>query len=471
METATTNPIPTSEKPMDAPAPVPPVAAAPPKKRSSVRHTRAIQHDRTQRPLSAPPAEAVVARLTEIVQPATLAQVSYFHGLGLRARLLTLPVMVALVLSLLWRQLGGISELVRVVHTEAVLWAPPLRDLTQQALAQRLRTLPAVLFGRVLQTILPLLQSRWQGRQRPLPPPVAWAYAHFTAVLIADGSTLDVLLRKIGLLRDAVPAPLAGRMLAVLDVASRLPRQVWYDADPHGHDARFWDRWLSVVPSGALVLFDMGFTDFARWATLTARNVTWLTRAKKNLKYEVVKVLVHTPMVQDRIVWIGEGATRQRVRLIEVQAHGTIYRYLTNALDLAQLPTAQAVALYPQRWRVEDAFAIVKRLLGLAYFYCGAENAIEMQVWATWLLYAVLIDLTDAIAEALARPFADLSPAMVYRSLYFVTNAVAQNPTTDPVRYLADHARELGIIKRPRKVPHKPPPTPLVSPLTITEIP
>ncbi len=90
METATTNPIPTSEKPMDAPAPVPPVAAAPPKKRSSVRHTRAIQRDRTQRPLSAPPAEAVVARLTEIVQPATLAQVSYFHGLGLRARLLTL---------------------------------------------------------------------------------------------------------------------------------------------------------------------------------------------------------------------------------------------------------------------------------------------------------------------------------------------------------------------------------------------
>lgn len=125
METATTNPIPTSEKPMDAPAPAPPVAAAPPKKRSSVRHTRAIQRDRTQRPLSAPPAEAVVARLTEIVQPETLAPVSHFHSLGLRARLLTLPVMVALVLSWLWRQLGSISERVRVVHTEAVLWAPP----------------------------------------------------------------------------------------------------------------------------------------------------------------------------------------------------------------------------------------------------------------------------------------------------------------------------------------------------------
>ena len=94
METATTNPITTLDKPMDAPAPLPPRTDAPPKKRSSVRHTRAIQRDRTKRALSAPPAEAVVARLTEIVHPATLAQVSYFHGLGLRARLLTLPVMV-----------------------------------------------------------------------------------------------------------------------------------------------------------------------------------------------------------------------------------------------------------------------------------------------------------------------------------------------------------------------------------------
>ncbi len=260
-----------------------------------------------------------------------------------------------------------------------------MRDLTQQALAQRLRTLPAVLFSRVLQTILPLLQSRWQGRQRPLPPPAAWATAHFTAVLIADGSTLDVLLRKIGLPRDAAQAPLAGRMLAVLDLASR----VWYDADPHGHDARFWDRWLSVVPSGALVLFDLGFTDFARWATLTARNVTWLTRAKKNLKYEVVKVLVHTPTVQDRIVWIGAGATRQRVRLIEVQAHGTIYRYLTNALDLARLPTAQAVALYPQRWPVERTFAWLIRSRRLRKDYERKPTSSAGQVYGSsirWLL-------------------------------------------------------------------------------------
>ena len=79
--------------------------------------------------------------------------------------------------------------------------------------------------------------------------------------------------------------------------------------------------------------------------------------------------------------------------------------------------------MYWQRWRIEDAYAIVKRLLGLAYFWCGAQNAVELQVWATWLLYAILVDLTDAVAAALNQPFAALSMEMIYRSLYFYTHA------------------------------------------------
>jgi hypothetical protein len=61
-------------------------------------------------------------------------------------------------------------------------------------------------------------------------------------------------------------------------------------------------------------------------------------------------------------------------------------------------------------------------LLGLAYFWSGAQNAVEVQVWTSWLLYVVLIDLTDAVAERLNQPFSIISIEMVYRSLYFFTN-------------------------------------------------
>ena len=108
-----------------------------PRKASSVRHTRAIQRDHTKHAISAPSSDQVQARLTEIVHPATLAQVAYFHDLGLRERTLGLVVMVAYVLGLIWRQLSGVSELVRLIQTEAVLWATP-RKVSQQAMSLRL---------------------------------------------------------------------------------------------------------------------------------------------------------------------------------------------------------------------------------------------------------------------------------------------------------------------------------------------
>ena len=120
-------------------------------------------------------------------------------------------------------------------------------------------------------------------------------------------------------------------------------------------------------------------------------------------------------------------------------------------MDAERLPAAYLVALYWQRWRIEDAYAIVKRLLGLAYFWCGAQNAVEIQVWATWLLYAVLVDLTDCVAEALNQPFAAISIEMIYRSLYFFTQAHQRGQADDVVAYLTANAKLFGILKRKRK--------------------
>jgi len=90
-----------------------------PRKKSSVRHTRAIQQNRSKHPVAAPSDEQVKKRIQEIVHPATLGQVSHFHRLGLRERTLGLVVMVAFVLEMIWRQIGGVSELARMVQKEA----------------------------------------------------------------------------------------------------------------------------------------------------------------------------------------------------------------------------------------------------------------------------------------------------------------------------------------------------------------
>ena len=422
------------------------------KKASSVRHTRAIQRDRSKRPAGAPPPEQIEAQLTDAqrVHPATLAQLDYYWRLGLRERILTLPVMVGLVLSMIWRQIGGVSELTRLLQSQKMLWVEP-RKVSQQAVSERLMSLPAELFERILQTILVQMHQRWRERQRPVSVEIAWARAHFTQLLIVDGSTLDALLRKLKVLRDAPAQPLAGRMMALLDLGARLPHRLWYTANAKKQDQSFWPDILAAVTAGSLLIFDLGYTNYKVFRQLTAAGVTFLTRAKRNQVAEVIQSFGLTAAVHDQLIWLGRRDARQQVRLIEVLYHGTWYRYLTNALDPAQLPVGYAVALYWQRWRIEDAYAIVKRLLGLAYFWVGAENGIQLQLWATWLLYAMLVDLTDAVAAELHQPVAALSLEMIYRSLFHFPHVYQRGEATELVAWVAANAKWLGVLKRPRK--------------------
>jgi hypothetical protein len=427
-----------------------------PRKASSVRHTRAIQRDRTKHSITAPTGEEIQDRLTEIVHPATLAQPDYFRKLGLRERTLGLVVMVAFVLDMIWRQISGVSEMVRLVQTEAVLWVSPTK-VSQQAFSQRLTSLPSELFLNILSSVLPQMHHRWKERQRPVPPEIAWALERYSQVQAVDGSTLDALIRKIGLLKDLPQNPLAGKITALLNLGSRLPAQIWYESDPKAHDQRFWPQILAALQANSLLIFDLGYINFDIFAQLTLTPVKFITRAKRNLVYTFERAILNTARVRDALVWIGPEEDQQLVRLVEILYNGKWYRYLSNELDTERLPTAYLVALYWQRWRIEDAYAIVKRLLGLAYFWCGAQNAVEMQVWATWLLYVVLVDLTDTVAEALKQPFTAISIEMVYRSLYFFTQAHARGQTNDVVTYLAANTKLLGIVKRKRKGQHPSP--------------
>jgi len=80
---------------------------------------------------------------------------------------------------------------------------------------------------------------------------------------------------------------------------------------------------------------------------------------------------------------------------------------------------------------------------------------VNLQVWATWILYAVLVDLTDAVAEALARPFADISMEMVYRALYHYVRAAHRGDAEDLIAFLVAHHKLFGLVKRNVQVAEK----------------
>lgn len=392
------------------------------------------------------------ANLAELVSPATYALAGYYHQLGLRDRILTLPVMVAMVLAMIWRQVPSVAELIRTSAREGPLWEAPVHA-TQQAFDLRLRCLPADLFGQVFRTILPTLLERSRARTRPQPPVVTRVLRRFPRLWIVDATTLEEVSKKVGLLHGTSQTVLGGKLLAILDLPSKLPIHLWLDPDSNANEKSFLDQIKAAIAEGTLLILDRGFYAFPFFDWLTEHGLAFVTRARSLTAFSVQRALVSTPQVRDQIITLGQyrsNPCRHPVRLVEVLVHGTWRSYLTNVLDPAVLPTADVVDLYARRWKIEDAFLLVKRLLGLAYLWSSAFNAIQLQVWATWLLYAVLIDLSDAVAEELSLPQDRISVEMVYRGLYHFTVAYSQGQANDPVAYLAAQ-NDLGIVKRRRK--------------------
>jgi hypothetical protein len=418
------------------------------------RKTRNPDHVRRKN-VPGPDNEAIEAQLSDLISPAVANQQAYYRQLGLRSRVLNLPLMVAAVLTMLWRQVPSVHELTRMLAREDLLWGQAVK-VSQQALSQRFLSFPAVLFERVLKALLPQLDQQWHQRQgRPLPESIRYARQHFEQIWVADGSTLEALFRKLKVLEDVPVGQLAGKIGTVVDLLTRLPVEIWFREQPQAHESSFMPELLALVKAKTLLVLDRGFYDFKFFAALIEQQVDFITRPKSNAFWIGHQLLSKTGTIKDQIIFLGTGTQGQpvlKLRLIEVRFGQVWYQYLTSVLDPTVLPPAVVADLYRRRWRIEEAFNTTKRLLDLSYLWTGSLNGIQLQIWATWLFYALLVDLGDAVADRIGVPFDRISLEMLLRGLYHFSRAYSRGLATDPVTYFADPAnQDLDVVKPLRK--------------------
>lgn len=254
------------------------------------------------------------------------------------------------------------------------------------------------------------------------------------------------------MLEDVPIGQLAGKICTVIDLTTRLPVEVWFSERARAYDTTFISDLLALVPKKTLLILDRGFYDFKFFVALVHQGAAFITRFKSNAKIEVVTVLTKTDTVKDLIVVLGSGQNdtpKITVRLVEIRFGQVWYRYITSVLDPTILPPFVVADLYRRRWRIEEAFNTIKRLLNLAYLWTGSLNGIQLQIWATWLFYAILVDLGDAVADEVGLPFDRISLEMLYRGLYHFTNAYDKGLATDPVvHFAAPENQDLGVVKR-----------------------
>lgn len=281
--------------------------------------------------------EAISEHLKHLLSPAIYAQSAYYRSLGLRDRVLNLTLMVAAILTLIWRQVPSVGELTRMLEQEELLWGKTVR-ISQQALSQRFLSFPSELFERVFHDLLPLLRSRWDVREkRPLPAAVKYARNHFENIWIADGSTLEALFRKLDSLSDVPQGKLAGKICTVIDLLTRLPVQVWFHTNPLAHDTNFLDDLINIASAKTLLVLDRGFYDFGFFLRLIAKQVNFITRIKSNAAFDVERILSYDYTFRDRVIFFNTEDKHQkilRLRLIEVKQGKTWYAYIRPILNI-----------------------------------------------------------------------------------------------------------------------------------------
>ena len=425
------------------------------------KQTRQRSHSdfrhRSQIPL--PAVEDVEQRLMDVLSPSLLAPRQLERRdprqphrlIRMRQRLLTLPVIVAITVSLVWRRVPSIAEVQKILAHEGLLGGAPLQ-VSSQAIIKRLDVLPAAVLGQLWTEVC----ARLQAQAPPALPHPRWApvQEHFSLIAIVDGSTLEALRKKTQALREHAGLVLGGKMMVMVEAFSHRPLWQLYTDDAAANDKRFVAEILAALPVGGLLVFDLGFFSFLWFDDFTASDRFFVTRMREKTAYRTVQELSSSPHYRDQLIQVGQYRSNPctyPLRMVAVWWQGTWYRYLTNVLDPQVLSPRQVCELYRRRWRIEDAFALTKRLLDLAYVWTGSTNAVQLQIYATLIFYAVLVTLCQQLAQALGEPLERISVEMVFRAFYHYSRAVQRGESDDLVAFLAEHAKLLGLVKRWRK--------------------
>jgi len=182
-----------------------------------------------------------------------------------------------------------------------------------------------------------------------------------------------------------------------LDLQSFLPRFAIVDTARH-NDAKRAREVCAGIKAGEIVIFDKAYVDFAHLADLGTRLVFWVTRAKDNLSYKVVRRYQKGTVgkiLRDDLIRLKTAASRKDypelmrriVALVEVDGREIEMIFLSNNWEWS---AASIVELYRCRWQIEVFFKQIKQTLQLADFLGTSANAVRWQIWTALLAYLLL---------------------------------------------------------------------------------
>lgn len=150
-----------------------------------------------------------------------------------------------------------------------------------------------------------------------------------------------------------------------------------------------------TLPTGSIVVFDRGYTDYAWYNSLNDNGILFVTRQKRNARYRVTErrpVAQHKGLTCDQTIMLTGTKSRDcpiPLRRIGYRDPDTGHHYvfLTNQFQLAAKTIAE---IYKARWQIELFFKWIKQNLKIKSFIGTSKNAVMTQIWIAMCIYLLL---------------------------------------------------------------------------------
>ena len=159
------------------------------------------------------------------------------------------------------------------------------------------------------------------------------------------------------------------------------------------HDSKV----MNVIPyeSGSYYIFDRAYNNFKMLYKIHQIGAYFVVRAKKNLKYKVVKWKRKLPknvLSDATIELIGFYPSQyypEKFRIVRYwdEEQSREFVFLTNAMHISSLQVAE---LYKNRWQVELFFKWLKQHLKIKKFWGTTENAVRVQIYVAIITYCLV---------------------------------------------------------------------------------
>ncbi len=242
-------------------------------------------------------------------------------------------------------------------------------------------------------------------------PGMPWRFKR--PIHVVDSTTIKLIAKCMNWAKHRKQKA-AAKMHLDLDLKSFLPNFAIVNKAKDSDTKMAWEL-CAPIRSGEIVVFDKAYVDFAHLNHLHNKGISWITRSKENMCFEIMGQQLSEEETQQaqhmknsnnfmgqQVVVLSDN----RIKLIHEKAlenYPNELRMITACVLVNDKPcdmcfitnnfswSAYSICdLYQARWGIEVFFKEIKQTLQLADFLGTSENAIKWQIWIALLAYLLL---------------------------------------------------------------------------------